>query len=127
MQLFEKLGFAWDRSAVAAGVSASVERAVFRYKQMLAQFVFDASALEGNPFTFPQVKTLLDGVTVGGHKFSDEQQVLNLVAAAKALFTLVKDHHFTLDKLTFDRLHALVAREEALEWGHFRGEGQELQ
>lgn len=124
MQLFDKLGFRWNRSALPAGVSASVDRAVYRYKQMLAQFVFDASYLEGNPFTFPEVKTLLDGVTVGGHKLTDEQQVLNLAAAARELFTLVKAGSFRLDKATFDRLHALVAREEPLEWGYFRGEGQ---
>jgi len=106
-------------------VSTSVRRAVFRYKQSLAQFVFDASALEGNPFTFPEVKTLMDGVTVGGHKISDEQQVLNLVAAADELFSLVKTDTFRMDKATFDRLHGLVARGEALEWGHFRGEGDE--
>ncbi len=125
MPLFEILGFSWERSAVHAGVSASVERVVFRYKQSLAQFVFDASALEGNPFTYPEVKTLMDGVTVGGHKISDQQQVLNLVAAAEALFRLVKADTFSLDKTTFDRLHGLVAREKALEWGHFRGEGEE--
>ena len=124
MQLFDKLGFRWDRSAVPADVPASVDRAIFLYKQMLAQFVFDASSLEGNPFTFPEVKTLLDGVTVGGHKLTDEQQVLNLAAAARDLFTLVKAGSFRLDKATFDRLHALVAREEPLEWGYFRGEGE---
>lgn len=125
MQLFEKLGFKWDRSAIPAGAPASVNRSLFRYKQMLAQFVFDASSLEGNPFTFPQVQTLMDGVTVGGHKISDEQQVLNLAAAAKELLALVKNGNFELNKQTFDRLHNLVAKEEAWEWGHFRGEGEE--
>ena len=65
MQLSDKLGFRWDRSAVPANVPACIDRAVFRYKHILAQFVFDASSLKGNPFTFPEVKTLLDGVTVG--------------------------------------------------------------
>lgn len=125
MQLFEKLGFKWDRSAIPAGAPASVDRSLFRYKQMLAQFVFDASSLEGNPFTFPQVQTLMDGITVGGHKISDEQQVLNLAAAAKELLSLVKSGNFELNKQTFDCLHNLVAKEEAWEWGHFRGEGEE--
>ena len=91
---------------------------------MLAQIVFDFSVLEGNPFTFPEIKTLLDGVTVGGRKVSDHEQVLNLAAAAKELFSLVKNRRFRLDKIMFDRLHGIVAREEALEWGHFRGEGE---
>lgn len=77
MQLFDKLGFKWDRSTVPADMPASVDRAIFRYKQMLAQFVFDASSLEGNPFTFPEVKTLLDGVTVGGHKLTAIKVAVN--------------------------------------------------
>ena len=123
--LFEKLGYSWSRSEIPSGISFSVERAIFRYRQMLAQYVYDASYLEGNPFTFPQVKTLLDGVTVGGHKVSDEQQVLNLAAASNDLFAMIRDGEFNMEKTTFDRLHAHVAREEALEWGHFRGEGPE--
>lgn len=125
MKIFDALGFCWDRDTVPTSSDTSVDRAIFRYKQSLAQFVFDASALEGNPFTYPEVKTLLDGVTVGGRKVSDEQQVLNLAAAAKDLFDMVKHSVFQADKTTFDRLHALVAKEEALEWGHFRGEGRE--
>ena len=35
---------------------------------MLPEYVWDAGVLEGNPFTFPVVKTLLEGVTVGGAK-----------------------------------------------------------
>ena len=124
MHLFDKIGFSWDRAEVPLGVATSVERSVFRYKQMLVQIVFDSSVLEGNPLTFPEVKTLFDGVTVGGRKVSDHQQVLNLAVAAKDLFSLVKSRRFRLDKAVFDRLHEIVAREEALEWGHFRGEGE---
>ena len=127
MQLFDKLGFSWNRSSIPKGVPSSVRRSVFRYQQMLTQFVFDASFLEGNPLTFPQVQTLMDGITVGGHKVSDEQQVLNLAAAAKELLILVKNSRFELNKVTFDHLQSLVAKDEALEWGHFRGEGEETQ
>ncbi len=124
MILFDALGFSWDRSKVPPCSATSVRRSISRYRQMLPLFVFDASALEGNPFTYPEVKTLLDGVTVGGRRLSDERQVLNLAAAAKALLSLVHGDAFRLGKPIFDRLHGLVAREEALEWGHFRGEGQ---
>ena len=126
MQLFEILGFSWSRAAVPAGQSTSVDRAVFRYKQSLAEFVYDASALEGNPFTYPEVQTLMEGVTVGGRKLSDQQQVQNLVDAAKELFMLVKGNAFSLSKPVSDSLHKIVAKEEALEWGHFRGEGDEI-
>jgi Fic family protein len=126
MDLFSTLGFHWDRRIVASNFPIhSIERVAFRFHRMLPEFVWDASVLEGNPFTFPEVKTLLDGVTVGGRKISDQEQVLNLAASAKHLLALVKAGNFSLDKATFTTLHALVARNEALEWGHFRGEGQE--
>ena len=37
----------------------------------------------------------------------------------------MKAGKFSLDKATLTDLHGLVARNEALEWGHFRGEGKE--
>lgn len=126
MELFSALGFHWNRSTVPSVVPThAVERVAFRFHRMLPEFVWDASVLEGNPFTFPEVKTLLDGVTIGGRKISDQEQVLNLAKSAKHLLALVKAGKFSLDKATFTELHGLVARHEALEWGHFRGEGKE--
>jgi Fic family protein len=128
MSLFDTLGFRWDRDSVPREVPhASLERVVFRFHRMLPEYVWDAGVLEGNPFTFPEVKTLLEGVTVGGRKLSDQEQILNLAESAKNLLGLVKNREFKLDKPTFCSLHALVARNEALEWGHFRGEGPETQ
>jgi hypothetical protein len=94
---------------------------------MLPEYVWDAGVLEGNPFTFPEVKTLLEGVTVGGRKLSDQEQILNLAESSRYLVDLVENRKFKLDKSTFCSIHALVARSEALEWRHFRGEGPETQ
>lgn len=128
MGLFDTLGFQWNRDSVPRQLPrASLERVVFRFRRMLPEYVWDAGVLEGNPFTFPEVKTLLDGVTVGGRKLSDQEQILNLAESAKFLVDLVKNREFKLDKATFCSLHALVARNEALEWGHFRREGPETQ
>jgi hypothetical protein len=33
---------------------------------LLCSYVWDAAVLEGNPFTDPEVQTLLEGITVGG-------------------------------------------------------------
>lgn len=126
MALFDSLGFSWNRGSIPRELPrASVERAVFRFARMLPEYVWDAGVLEGNPFTYPEVKTLLDGVTVGGRKLSDQEQILNLAQSSKHLLDLVRGQEFKLDKATFCALHALVARNEALEWGHFRGEGTE--
>ena len=126
MELFTALGFHWDRSSVPSVLPThSIDRVAFRFHRMLPEFVWDASVLEGNPFTFPEVKTLLDGVTIGGRKIADQEQVLNLATSSRHLLALVKAGKFSLDKATFTGLHGLVARNEALEWGHFRGEGEE--
>lgn len=102
MTLFDTLGFRWDRSALPTSIeSHSMERVCFRFHKMLPEFVWDASVLEGNPFTFPEVKTLLDGVTVGGRKISDQEQVLNLAEGSKRLLAMVR-------KQSTPRMWALV-------------------
>lgn len=126
MHLFDALGFEWDRSLLSKEVPLhSRERVCFRFHRMLPEFVWDASMLEGNPFTFPEVKTLLDGITVGGRKLSDQEQVLNLAESSRHLLGLVKAGRFDFSKEVFTGLNAIIARKEALEWGHFRGEGEE--
>ena len=126
-ELFQYIGFSWDRASLPTKVPVhSIERVCFRFQRMLPEFVWDAAVLEGNPFTFPEVKTLLDGVTVGGRKLSDQEQILNLAESSKVLLAMVRGNNFFLNKTVFCELHSIIARNEALEWGHFRGEGEEL-
>ena len=103
----------------------SPERACVRFDQMMPEFVWDASVLEGNPLTLREVTAVLDGVIVGGRRLTDQEQILNLAQASKHLLTLVKSGHFALSKTVATEINALVARNESLEWGVFRGEGQE--
>jgi Fic family protein len=86
-------------------------------------YIYNTSALEGNAMTFLEVQTLLDGVTVGGHKLSDEQQILNQNRSVNLLFELIEKDEFHLDKITLLKLHSKVAHEEALSWGEFRTSG----
>lgn len=124
--LFDALGFRWERKVIPDNLTVNaVNKVLARYHRMFATFVWDAGVLENNPMTFVEVKTLLDGVTVGGRKVSDQEQILNLAESSKSLIDRVRNGAFRLDKKTFVELQALVARNEALEWGHFRGEGQE--
>ncbi|MXY58222.1 MAG: Fic family protein [Gammaproteobacteria bacterium] len=57
---------------------------------------------------------------MGGHRLEDERQVLNQAASWKELLGRVQQGTFELNRKTFCDLHALVAREEAVEWGVFR-------
>lgn len=83
-------------------------------------FIYNTAALEGNAMTYPEVQTLLEGITVGGHKLSDEQQILNQNRSVNLLFEMIKNNNFSLSKEVFLSLHSKVAFEEALVWGEFR-------
>ncbi len=92
----------------------------FLAKKDRVDFVYNTSALEGNPMTFPEVQTLLDGITVGGHKLSDEQMILNQNDSVNLLFDLIEKDEFEISKETLCKLHEKVSYKEALNWGVFR-------
>ena len=96
------------------------EKYIFLAKKDKIDFIYNTSALEGNAMTYPEVETLLQGITVGGHKLSDEQQILNQNRSVNLLFFMLDHHQFHLSKHIVCQLHAEVAREEALSWGVFR-------
>ncbi len=127
MSLFDVLGFKWDRgrSEIILPVR-NKDIACFDFHKNMVEFVWDATVLEGNPCTLPQVQTIMGGITVGGIKISDQDQVTNLAKSCKELHRLVKNGTFKPDRKTFLKLHHILAREEALEWGVFRGEGEEI-
>lgn len=116
-------GIYWDVLDVSALEQADTDRARFKFKASLSDLIWNAAALEGNAYTLPEVRTLLDGVTVGGKTIEDEAQILALRDAFAALDGLVATCAFALSKSVSDRLNGIVARHEAIESGHFRGEG----
>jgi hypothetical protein len=57
MDLFSAVGFNWNRLKTPDVMPThSIERVTFRFHQMLSVFVWDASVLEGNPFTILKLK-----------------------------------------------------------------------
>lgn len=98
-------------------------KALMLAKRQLAEFVCDAVNLEGINFTLPEIQTLLDGVTVGGHKVTDQQIALNQAEAWCALFKLIEKKQFAITIEQVCALHQVAARDEALEWGRFRSGG----
>jgi len=89
-------------------------------KKIRCYYVYNTAALEGNTMTYPEVQTLLEGITVGGHKLSEEQQILNQNESWELLMKIIKEKEFKITKEIFCKLHEKVAKEEALEWGKFR-------
>ena len=98
-------------------------KAIMLAKRQLAEFVCDAVNLEGINFTLPEIQTLLDGITVGGHRVTDQQIALNQADTWRTLFELIEKNQFeiTLEKVC--ALHLIAAKDEALEWGKFRSGG----
>ena len=96
------------------------ELSVFLAHKDRIDFIYNTAALEGNAMTYPEVQTLLEGITVGGHKLSDEQQILNQNDSVNLLLEILKDNEFKLNKSILLKLHEKVAFKEALSWGEFR-------
>ncbi|MCU6481297.1 hypothetical protein [Arthrobacter sp. A2-55] len=121
----ELCGFTWDSASIDFSRIRQVgaDKARARFRASMPDLIWNAAALEGNNFTLPEVRTLLDGVTVGGKSLEDAEQILALSEGYSMADELVRDGQFALAKATSDRLHGLVARHEAIESGHFRGEG----
>lgn len=62
------LGFPYDACEFTTTSGTDVRHACFRVRKILEGIVYDTVALEGNPFTLPEVKTLIEGITVGRQK-----------------------------------------------------------
>lgn len=99
---------------------AGHKKALFIAQKMRPDFVFQMSQLENNPFTFPEIQTTLSGITVGGHKISDQNQVLNIASGWQEIIRQVSAGKFTVSKENFVFINTLVAKDEALEVGGFR-------
>ncbi|MCJ8269050.1 MAG: Fic family protein [Psychrosphaera sp.] len=98
-------------------------KALMLAQREVATFIYDAVQLEGINFTLPEIQTLMEGVTVGGHALSDQQVAVNQSDAWKRLFGWLKQDEFVVCAEKACQLHAIAGKEEALEWGRFRSGG----
>lgn len=98
----------------------SVEKSLMLARRMLPEYIFDTAQMENNPLTFPEVKTLIDGITIGGHKISDVEQVLNIKEAWAFLLASIKTDSFSISKSFFNKLNGIIAKDEAILAGKFR-------
>jgi prophage maintenance system killer protein len=109
--------------SLLAGPQPDKARALARFQASFDSYVWSAAMLENNTYTMPEIQTLIDGFTVGGHTVEETEQVLALLRANQHLYDMVRAAAFPFSKAVSDELHAVIARNEALEYGHFRGEG----
>lgn len=93
------------------------EQSLFLAKKKWDENVYCGMKMENRAVTFPQTKTILEGVNVPGVQLDDIQAILNMRDAWKYLLKTVNE------PLTFEywcKLNEYIARNEALEWGKLR-------
>jgi hypothetical protein len=73
--------------------------------------------MENRAVTFPQTRTILDGVNVPGVQLDDIQAILNMRDAWRFLMNTV-DEPLTVEYIC--KINEFIARNEALEWGVLR-------
>lgn len=90
---------------------------VFLAKKSLIENIYYTAKLEGVNVTFPQTKTILEGVSVSNLDMDDVQKILNLRNAWRyTLNNLEKPFDLEYAK----KINEFVAYNESIEWGVLR-------
>lgn len=95
----------------------TLEQNIFLAKRNLVDNVYANARMEGLNITFPETKTILDGVNVPNLKIDEIQCILNLRDAWKYVINNISDE-FNLDFIC--KINEFVARNESLSWGTLR-------
>lgn len=95
----------------------TLEQNIFLAKRNLVDNIYANARMEGINITFPQTKTILEGVNVPNLKIDEIQCVLNLRDAWKFVIANI-DEEFNLEFIC--KINEYVARNESLEWGKLR-------
>lgn len=93
------------------------EQSIFLAKKKWDENVYCGMRMENRNITFPQTKTILQGVNVPNVQLDDIQAVLNMRDVWRFLLASMNE------PLTFEywcRLNEYIARNEALDWGRLR-------
>ncbi len=93
------------------------EQSVFLAKKKWDENVYCGMRMENRAVTFPQTKTILNGVNVPNVQLDDIQAILNMRDAWKYLLSTINEP-LTLDYIC--KLNEYIARNEALAWGVLR-------
>ncbi len=93
------------------------EQSLFLAKKKWDENVYCGMRMENRAVTFPQIKTILQGVNVPSVQLNDIQAILNMRDAWQFLLGSL-DQPVTLEYLC--KINDYIARGESLEWGKLR-------
>lgn len=95
----------------------TVEENIFVAKRNMVDYIWKSAKLEGINVTFPQTYAIVEKAKVTGVDVGDILKITNLKHAWQTVFDTINEP-LTLDDIC--RIHAEVARDEALMWGKLR-------
>ena len=95
----------------------TLEQNIFLAKRNLVDNIYANARMEGLNITFPQTKTILEGVNVPNLKIDEIQCVLNLRDAWKYVINNINEE-FNMEFIC--KINELVARNESIAWGILR-------
>ena len=90
----------------------------FLLKKSVIGLIHSASRLEKVNTTFPQTKTIVEGMSVSGISMDDVQVILHLKNAYQYVLKLPSDTTFNL--MTACKINSFISYNESLEWGVLR-------
>jgi len=93
------------------------EQSAFLAKKKWDENVYCGMRMENRAVTFPQTRTILNGVNVPSVQLDDIQAILNMRDAWRYLMGSI-DAPLTVEYIC--KLNEFIARNEALEWGKLR-------
>lgn len=97
--------------------SLTPEQNLFLAKKKWDENVYCGMRMENRAVTFPQTKTILEGVNVPNVHLDDIQAILNMRDSWRYLLQTISEP-LSLDYIC--KLNEFIARNEALEWGKLR-------
>mgnify|MGYP003306238550 CR=1 FL=1 len=95
----------------------TLEQNIFLAKRNLVDNIYANARMEGLNITFPQTKTILEGVNVPHLRIDDIQCILNLRDAWRYVINNIDDE-FNVDFIC--KVNEFVARNESIAWGVLR-------
>ncbi len=93
------------------------EQNIFLAKKVLVSNIYNSARLEGINTTYPDTKTILEGVNVPSLRLDEINCILNLRDAWNFALSNI-DADITLDFIC--KVNSFVSRNESLEWGVLR-------
>ncbi len=95
----------------------TASQSIFLAKKKWDENVYCGMKMENRAVTFPQTKTILNGVNVADVSIDDIQAILNMRDAWRYLLNNFDE---TVSFELMCKLNGFIARNEALEWGTLR-------